>query len=177
MIGPKTTLLMDHHPSESFECVPKLHFYFKFYLFDGRDAMLKPVNASRQTSNAPIPNNVLYRLSDIENDDEDEGQAPVTKTVPDGVDDFFGGEWQTPFTLSEFQPNQFFPDWTGTSTLDGKEVSSGGLPAATSAVDIQADAADATNGNDDGKHVKSCYNISSFTYFHEMFTYFQSTTS
>ena len=154
-----------------------LLFLILFILFDGRDAMLKPVNASRQTSNAPIPNNVLYRLSDIENDDEDEGQAPVTKTVPDGVDDFFGGEWQTPFTLSEFQPNQFFPDWTGTSTLDGKEVSSGGLPAATSAVDIQADAADATNGNDDGKHVKSCYNISSFTYFHEMFTYFQSTTS
>lgn len=62
---------------------------------------------------------MLYRLSGIENESDDEDDKGHNDPLPDfdprSNNETFG-EWQSPFNLSEFQPNQFFPNWDDSSS-------------------------------------------------------------
>jgi len=63
----------------------------------------------------------MYRLSGVDGDDDDgevqeddlkvspESTVASTTTAPN--DEFFQGDWPAQFSLSEFQPAQFFPNW------------------------------------------------------------------
>lgn len=78
---------------------------------------------------------MLYRLSGIENESEDDDAEHEAAPIEfDGRPNEFLGEWKSPFNLSEFQPNQFFPNWDNPSTATNNEERS-----------------EATNGHIDGK--------------------------
>lgn len=57
----------------------------------------------------PLPNSMLYRLSGIDGDDVDENGEPLP--MGSETEDYFEGEWPSQFSLSEFQPSQFFSNW------------------------------------------------------------------
>lgn len=64
----------------------------------------------------PLTSNILYRLSGIENEsDEDEDGKEQNVVLPEfdarPNESLLLGDWQSPFNTSEFQPNQFFPNW------------------------------------------------------------------
>lgn len=62
----------------------------------------------------PLTNSLMYRLSGVDDDDEDEQQESEMKISHESSapnDEFFQGDWPSSFSLSEFQPDQFFPNW------------------------------------------------------------------
>ena len=78
---------------------------------------------------------MLYRLSGIENESEEEEQDQEQNVVLPKFemqpDESLFNEWQSPFNLSEFQPNQFFTNWddpssAGTKNDDQTTVTSNG---------------------------------------------------
>ena len=81
---------------------------------DVEDIETKPVIV--RPSN-PLTNNLLYRLSGIETEEDEDNDVSNTSDVSDVAhlpnDGYFDGEWPSQFSLSEFQPNQFFANWDG----------------------------------------------------------------
>lgn len=75
----------------------------------------------------PLTSNMLYRLSGIENEsDEDEDDKEQNAILPEfdarPNESLLLGDWQSPFNTSEFQPNQFFPNWDNpVSLIRGEE--------------------------------------------------------
>lgn len=75
---------------------------------------------------------MLYRLSGIENDSDEDGEQDVA--LPDfdarPNNESLFSDWQSPFNISEFQPNQFFPNWDDpsptTNNHERLEVTSNG---------------------------------------------------
>ena len=62
----------------------------------------------------PLTNSLMYRLSGVDDDDEDEQQESEMKISHESSapnDEFFQGDWPSSFSLSEFQPDQFFTNW------------------------------------------------------------------
>lgn len=62
----------------------------------------------------------MYRLSGVDGDDDDgEVKEDDLKVSPESTvatttapnDEFFQGDWPAQFSISEFQPAQFFPNW------------------------------------------------------------------
>lgn len=82
---------------------------------------------------------MLYRLSGIENESEEDDQEDnvvLPKFEKQSGDTLFN-EWQSPFNLSEFQPNQFFNNWDEPSPIttnsdDRANVTSNGNDHGTS---------------------------------------------
>ena len=69
----------------------------------------------------------MYRLSGVDDDDDDgEVQESGVKVSPESADapndEFFQGDWPAQFSLSEFQPAQFFPNWEEPAETATKEV-------------------------------------------------------
>lgn len=63
----------------------------------------------------PLTNNLLYRLSGIETEEDEENGVNDTGDTSDAAqltaEEYIDGEWSSQFSLSEFQPNQFFANW------------------------------------------------------------------
>jgi hypothetical protein len=70
---------------------------------------------------------MLYRLSGIENESDEEEDGKEQNAVLLEFDarpneSLLLGDWQSPFNTSEFQPNQFFPNWDNpVSTVRNEE--------------------------------------------------------
>lgn len=70
---------------------------------------------------------MLYRLSGIENESEDDDDKEQDVALPKfdaRPNESQFGEWQSPFNLSEFQPNQFFPNWDNPNLTTNNEEQS-----------------------------------------------------
>lgn len=76
---------------------------------------------------------MLYRLSGIENesedDDENKEQDAALPQFDARPNESLFGEWQSPFNLSEFQPNQFFPNWDNSSSTTTNNEEPSELPS------------------------------------------------
>ena len=100
------------------------------------DSVVQLSVAPSRPASIPLSSSVLYRLSDIgddgdddddddddgddDDDNDDQGKLELeddvqinSKTVPSAsqADGYFSGEWPAQFSLSEFQPDEFFPNW------------------------------------------------------------------
>jgi len=82
---------------------------------DDAPRIAKPTG-TRKSSNL-LTSSVIYRLSGVDDEEEFEGEenngepSGLPSREADENEDFFKGDWPAQFSQSEFQPNQFFPDW------------------------------------------------------------------
>ena len=64
----------------------------------------------------PLTNNLLYRLSGIDTEEDEDNDdvndiSDASEAARLANEEYFDGEWPSQFSLSEFQPNQFFTNW------------------------------------------------------------------